>query len=504
MIAQELGIDERPSVTARTSRSASALREFLKGSAALREGSLVEAIDNLQEATTTDPEFGLAWSRLARAGQLQGEFAVVDRALERASEKLDRMPPKSRTLTRARDLAFRAGRPEDARRLYASILTTDSTNVEALSEIGETIVRYNPRRGLRLDEAESYFRQALTYSPSQTPILERLYGIAIDSDRRAEADSILAVLNRRGEGGTMSSFVRLATGLEDIDAAEDLLVAADESGRMEHFIPGTTRFLQSLLAAAEGRFEDHERLTWEAGPEYAGARLVSEVMLRAHTWYPASGQKLDELATRIAQWDTAESPVRMLYEDDVFAGDYRSVRAFLAGVIALKASNTDDYNAALIQLADIASESGKDLASSLASTLEALDAEMQGDNERALERLDEAVVAIPWLKATQSELYDQSLNRYLRSEILFKLGRYEESLEYSKSLTISGDIWGLTYLGPLYLRRAETYTRLGQDDRAVDQYRRLFDLWKDCDPGLVEKRQAARVEMLKLLQSDED
>ena len=100
---------------------------------------------------------------------------------------------------------------------------------------------------------------------------------------------------------------------------------------------------------------------------------------------------------------------------------------------------------------------------------------------------------------TKSQVYDQALSRYLKSETLFELGRFDESLRYSTSLTVSRDFWGLAYLGPLYLRRAETYEQLGESDRAIQQYRRLMDLWSECDTELVSVREEARVEMFKLM-----
>ncbi|HUF26156.1 MAG TPA: hypothetical protein VMM18_04150 [Gemmatimonadaceae bacterium] len=42
----------------------------------------------------------------------------------------------------------------------------------------------------------------------------------------------------------------------------------------------------------------------------------------------------------------------------------------------------------------------------------------------------------------------------------------------------------LIYLAPSHLRRAAIHERLGETERAAENYRRFIELWRDCDPGM--------------------
>jgi tetratricopeptide (TPR) repeat protein len=73
--------------------------------------------------------------------------------------------------------------------------------------------------------------------------------------------------------------------------------------------------------------------------------------------------------------------------------------------------------------------------------------------------------------------------RELRAELLRAVGRDAEALRWYEVL-YDPDMFGLPYLAPSYLRRAEIEEKLGRTDQAMLHYRRVLDLWSECDPEL--------------------
>ncbi len=99
--------------------------------------------------------------------------------------------------------------------------------------------------------------------------------------------------------------------------------------------------------------------------------------------------------------------------------------------------------------------------------------------------------------------YENSLVRYLRAEILYGEGRYEEALPWFTSLDDGGYVVearaGMFYLGPSYLRRAQIYEHLGEHENAIAFYTRFVTLWKDCEPELRPQVEAAQERLDRLL-----
>ena len=57
----------------------------------------------------------------------------------------------------------------------------------------------------------------------------------------------------------------------------------------------------------------------------------------------------------------------------------------------------------------------------------------------------------------------------------------------------------MTLLGPAYIRRAEIYEQMGDEQKAIEYYTRLMRMWDNCDPELLPIRDAAEAELERLL-----
>jgi hypothetical protein len=73
--------------------------------------------------------------------------------------------------------------------------------------------------------------------------------------------------------------------------------------------------------------------------------------------------------------------------------------------------------------------------------------------------------------------------RFLRAELLRAAGRDAEALRWYETFPDPGG-YDLHYLAPAHLGRARIHERRGERALAAAQYRRVAELWAECDPEL--------------------
>jgi tetratricopeptide (TPR) repeat protein len=119
------------------------------------------------------------------------------------------------------------------------------------------------------------------------------------------------------------------------------------------------------------------------------------------------------------------------------------------------------------------------LATALAASLAAREAHRDGRLEDALRALDVATLRPSRASVAATEVGD----RFLRAEILHRLGRDDEALGWYASMAERAS-YELPWLAPSQLRLAQIYDARGQTGLARRHYLRFLTLWQDCDPPL--------------------
>jgi tetratricopeptide (TPR) repeat protein len=124
------------------------------------------------------------------------------------------------------------------------------------------------------------------------------------------------------------------------------------------------------------------------------------------------------------------------------------------------------------------------LARQLAHGVRARLAAQRGDAAAALGFLDRArMESRCTLIVMQSPFYMYTAERWLRAELLEQLERYEEAVRWYASI-VQSSLYELVYLAPSHLRRGRIQERLGDRQRAAQHYRRVVEVWGECDPEL--------------------
>ncbi len=186
----------------------------------------------------------------------------------------------------------------------------------------------------------------------------------------------------------------------------------------------------------------------------------------------------------LQRWDAEAAPLADPLPPNAMAirhdGLNEHLRRYLLGRIGARLHS---YQAALGYADDLekmgnpagAGSVGVDLAQSIRAHVFA----EQGRLEEALQALESAPREVPFPRRGLSWAYVQPQERFLRAELLERLGRPEEALKWYQSI----DYWPESVLaGPSHLRQAGIHEQLRQPKQAVEQYRRFVDLWRECDP----------------------
>ncbi len=123
--------EDRATLAAVTTSSLEAYRSYLHGIDALNQWRLAEASEALTAAVRLDSTFALANYRLAIArGWVSPEDTVGTAAIRRAARNANRLPPRKRALIDGYR-TFIEGDYDRALEIYATLLSTDSLDIEA-------------------------------------------------------------------------------------------------------------------------------------------------------------------------------------------------------------------------------------------------------------------------------------------------------------------------------------------------------------------------------------
>jgi tetratricopeptide (TPR) repeat protein len=285
----------------------------------------------------------------------------------------------------------------------------------------------------------------------------------------------------------------IALHLNDFPAATEFAQAALASPRPRAVRESVHQFL-ALLALAQGR--------WSAAkPEFAQAVPTIPSAKRLHalsaTWpfLAVPDSDLAALRAELEEWDpSAEAP-----EPNPGLGSALRphLRLYLLGLLNSRLG--DDAralrNAAELERIDHPAEAAT-LVRDLAQTVRAEVALRRGHPADALKLLEPVRGEVP-PELLAVPFYSEEGSRYLRAELLYRLGRDEEALRWYTN-GFQGSPSELVYLAPAHLRQAEIYDRLGDQKQAVEHYSRFIRLWQSCDPPLRSRVEEAKARLAVL------
>lgn len=441
--------------------SPEALRAYLAGERAFRQGNYAEARAQFAVATEVDTLFALAWYRLSVAGGWLGDSLAYDRGAERAVALAGRLSDRDARLMRAH-LAYVRGEVEAAEGYYRAIVAQYPDDAEGWYNLGEVLFHWNPRRGRGMEESVEPFARATALMGPQAESSSHLVLLRLLGGERATLvramDSLVALTPAESPRRVSYAVLRaIASGDKEemADALEGMVGHADGESIIAAWAVSnyTDRFtlLDSLL----------ERLTTPGNqrPSRAGALgLMAHAAVGRGDW-PLARRRLDQLAvvdhataleTRAwllgQPWVVAPREERLAARIALDAAreesyppgaihltpdapQQRLLRQFLSALLALRVGDTAAAEAAVAALhAAPAALGGPGLALSLSAEL----ALLRGEPDAALatlETLERDRIRLP----PDMPQHTGARLRLLRGEALARTGRFGESVGWFES-----------------------------------------------------------------------
>ncbi len=521
-----------------TSASLPALKEYLQGERLIRGGQYREAAEAYERAIVLDSAFALAYYRKSLVAEwidAHDPRSSADKAFAYAA----RLSPRDRSLLSALRLR-RSGRTHEAEQAYQVHLHTWPDEVEALVQTGEILFHDNPRRGRPMAEGIPVFQRALQLEPANANArihLARLYALY------GQMDSLAADIRH---------FER--------DAAANATIGADGRGEerlvevqaIQAYATGDTARQREITGRLKGRPWYYWWLTAHAVSRFARDAAGAQAMLATYTdneplvfnlkanLYQVRGQHaefrrlLEHVpGRRTAAWDLAEAFVWTSgsVPPDTARMEYVLARLKRADPAEIRRDNwipayedltvefhrfERDYNVALLLINLGRVTEARPIISSLVATspmpglgnlqadaIRSLNAEIlyrSGTPRQALTVLRTITYEAPH-GATYHSFADGPRSRFLRAELELLQGDTTVAAGLYHGFDESWSPWDIYHRPIAYQRLGEIAEAQGRVADAITFYTRLVELWRDCDPALVPKRNEIRQRRDALLAS---
>lgn len=497
-----------------TTSSLPALKAYLRGERALRDGRDAQAAAAFREATSLDSTFALAWYRLAFVANWVSVPGVDDPAVVAAiAARNDRhLSPLGRDLLEA----YRAYKePSDAALpRYRALTQAYPDNVEAWYMLGESIFHYGPLSGLDIDESRAAFERTLALQPNHVhamlhiarlaaragrpdeieALTTRLRSQHLDADRLLEMRALLAWTRGdsvaaaaiRAQARTADELVvwGLVSGAANyaLDPFAAHAIARDALPRLRSSLMrpyATTMLGQTDLAAGRWRLPDTRR-TERAD---ARARVEAQAFAASEPFFPLPDAQVRALRERIAG-DVPYQPIAAVGRP-LSAATGHAVRHHLLGLLDLRLGDTASARAQHDSLRRFLVGADSMRVVALEVSLRSQVLRTAGRHAEALETLERYPFDIlnPRLALAGGR------ERFARAELLRALGRDAEALRWYRTFPAFYD---LQFAAPAALRAAQIAERAGDRAGAQRSYSLAVRYWRAADPEFAPLLREAR------------
>ncbi len=258
---------ERPSTT-----SVDALHEYEDGLALVRSGDNLKALDDFHEATTTDPNFALAFSQLAETYSSLGHDDLAESASRTAVDLSNTLPAQERYLIEANDARIH-NNSDKAIAAYKQLVAANPSDTDAQFALAGLYEQTND-----FAAAKQRLAAVLANDPKNVQALLASGRVAIKSD---DANSGLDFLNRawtladainnQEEKATILQAMGIA--YEVLNRPDDALQKLQDSLKIKQQIDDKHGEASSLNEIAQ--IENHQGKSEQALAAYQQALAIS-------------------------------------------------------------------------------------------------------------------------------------------------------------------------------------------------------------------------------------
>jgi class 3 adenylate cyclase/tetratricopeptide (TPR) repeat protein len=490
-----------PDLASVTTTSLPALKHFLAGEALLRKAQFDEAEAEFGRAVEADSSFALAWFGRVRAAEwLVGNYATLVSQLDRALALPDRLPPRARRKAEVYRaiLIFSWYR---ARELAQELVRSYPDDPVAWYLLGWTYGR-GPIPGDPA-EVELANRRTIQLDPTYAPYrIGRLYEAFWDVRREDAAEELEVYARLAPQDHQLLEGVRLASTLAWGDSAAQgrAWKAVDTLDTTILQTAGTYLIHARFLPLGEALYrEERSRLD---GTGWAAGWLAGFLMWQG---------KIEE-TVRSLDHPLVDATIRREYAYALHSFRVATLPEPLERVLAFQSADTNDWLLEGAYAADRGRWSEHDAAvralraAGREAERDSIDARAFGGTADALEgyglwRRGRTGEALPLLIAGQRDMVGYA---YPNEEpprlvcwwiglLFLELGKPEEAIPYLPQAHTFAS-WNPYVAYDV----ARAYAAAGKNREAVERYRYALTAWRDADPVLRPRVDAARRELARL------
>jgi serine/threonine-protein kinase len=438
--------------------SLTALKAYLAGERAFRQGRHVDAMHAYEAALAGDAEFALARYRLAASRAATGRLHEARR--DAAAATRGRHLAVHVRLLLAGQVAWLDGDLDTAEKRYLAVLDDRPDDVDAWFALGRLQIEGNPLRGRRAAAARAALERTVALDPrhvgaiahlarlaaleSRTDdvaaLVERFLALSPEGDEaaalhairatisgdRAAYDALVERLTSAGPTAVARGVLDLALLAREADPALDALerVSALPAAPALGAFPA---LVAAHLAYAFGVRDRAERALKQATKLDRDAALVHRSWLVATT-PGVDAAVLAALAEELDAWAPSDSaPDADAPALPATVESWPSIRAYLRGLIALGLGMPDEAERIADEWAALVAGEPASLGTALARGVRARAALARNQPEAAVTALDGFRLG-PWIhRGRWSPFASLAAQRLARGEALLALGRRDEA-----------------------------------------------------------------------------
>jgi DNA-binding SARP family transcriptional activator/Flp pilus assembly protein TadD len=527
---QRIGIGGRlANVPIVQTKSFDALKAYLRGEALLRRGYADAAHAAFSEAVRADSGFALAWYRRSWTQYTAaGPSLRMHESIQPAIAHADRLSERDRLLALTLEALWH-GDSDRAADLARMAVGRYPEQVEAWWMLGVASLRSRWSRGEPGVGAREAFEHALALDPGNPDIRFRLGWIATWERRYAAAESLLHRGPTRAPQvieshkailafarGAVDSAVRALATKEDVVVVQAAYYVAlytdslDGARRIAAMLTDTTKHAQAvqglghLLTAhvelAAGRRVASRRDFAKAAATFSTISLMLRAFFAVSPFFPRAAAELTALRdTLLHSRPDIEQSLDQPFGLRVPAGLRPHLRDYLLGLVNARLGDSAAATGYASRLERArASQDSVGLLADLALEVRALVAAESGRPAEALSILEREGMRVGHIYGVfDSPFHTRPYGRFLRAELLYRLGRDAEAFRWYESF---GHIVGpeFVHASPAQYRMGQIEERRGHVREAVERYDRFIARWRGAEADLQPPVEDARRRVARL------
>jgi len=516
---EQIEIDIDKEIGQVTTSSPEAYRHFVQGIMHDRRAEYLKAIESMKKAVAIDPEFASAYHVMSWCYSNLGYDAEEKECIQKAMDLSDRLSEREKYNIQGSYYIDSEKTYDKSLEALNKLVDLYPDDISGNNMLGVLHVRLGER-----EKAIEYYGNAIKAGTQDVVIYTNqaavyralgMYDRAIEvcesyienfGDRAAIRRYLAIIYRNKGDYEQALVEADKAISLsgdywQNIMAKGDVYLYMDEWDKAEQEYQklllekkessayGYGLGRMQILYLIQGRFNDYQECVREALELSENISQPSWVVT-CHMWLAYGERRLGRFEQALKELDTAWQ----IAEDEEYLASQRSI-LFGRSLIYLEMNRLEEAQKTAAELKKrIDQAPAKDYLAHLYHYVTGMIELKKRNPQKAIQSIRKALSLIS-ATSNSNLLYGHSLGKayYLAGDLEKAVQEFERAAALTTGKLNYGDVYVRSYF-----MLGRVYQDMGQTDKAIQNYEKFLEFWKDAAPGLSEV-QEARTQLQKLL-----